>query len=151
MIDIHHYLCAVSRIFPLGVSDIGAEDGFATVDDSPIPANGAGFPEGGALRDDEYIDTDDEEGFLCPPCVPEPKEPSPEDVARHNLTHIPYRSWCPHCVAARKNNQAHKQGSSAPRTIPLLVFDYAFIKDADTQEMLTSSFCKSMWAEGSGR
>ena len=89
------------------------------------------------MRDDEYVDTDDEEGFICPPCVPEPKEPLPEDVARHNLTHIPYRSWCPHCVAARRNNQAHKQGSSAPRTIPLLVFDYAFIRDADTEDMLT--------------
>ena len=29
------------------------------------------------------------------------KVPSPTDVARHNLTHLPYKRWCRFCVAAR--------------------------------------------------
>ena len=24
--------------------------------------------------------------------------PSQEEVEMHNLSHLPYRSWCPHCV-----------------------------------------------------
>ena len=25
-------------------------------------------------------------------------KPTPEEVAEHELTHLPFRSWCSHCV-----------------------------------------------------
>ena len=28
-------------------------------------------------------------------------KPSAEEIRKHNLTHLPFRSWCPICVAAR--------------------------------------------------
>ena len=28
-----------------------------------------------------------------------PVRPSAADVAEHRVTHMPYRNWCPHCVA----------------------------------------------------
>ena len=37
-----------------------------------------------------------------------PHQPSAEDVAFHNLTHFPYRSWCKHCVACKRTNTIHK-------------------------------------------
>ena len=38
-----------------------------------------------------------------------PKEPSVEERRIHNVTHIPYRNWCTHCVAARGRNFPHKR------------------------------------------
>ena len=31
--------------------------------------------------------------------------PSVEEQRLHRVTHMPYRSWCPHCVAAAANDQ----------------------------------------------
>ena len=28
-------------------------------------------------------------------------EVSAKEVADHNLTHLPYRNWCPHCVTGK--------------------------------------------------
>ena len=64
---------------------------------------------------------------------PEPKEPSPTEVNRHNLTHLPYRSWCPHCVAARRANAPHARGSQA-RQKPLFCLDYCSIEKAAPKE-----------------
>ena len=30
--------------------------------------------------------------------LPQPRLPSRQEVQEHELTHIPYRSWCVHCV-----------------------------------------------------
>ena len=41
--------------------------------------------------------------------------PSPEEVEKHNATHIPFRSWCSHCVkgkgvkAPHRHDQAHEE------------------------------------------
>ena len=37
-----------------------------------------------------------------------PVIPSAEEVAKHNENHIPFRSWCPHCVMG-KAREAQKQ------------------------------------------
>ena len=44
-----------------------------------------------------------------------PPEPSAEEVANHNLSHVPYKSWCPICVSTRGRKDAHQQGSEAHR------------------------------------
>ena len=62
----------------------------------------------------------------------EPQEPTPEMINRHNLTHLPYRSWCPHCVAARRANAPHTSGSRI-RQKPLFVADYCFVSDSKTE------------------
>ena len=44
--------------------------------------------------------------------------PAPEIVAEHNKTHLPYRSWCKHCVQGRGVGPQHyaaKEESSVPR------------------------------------
>ena len=34
--------------------------------------------------------------------------PTLAEREEHERTHIPYRSWCKHCVAARASNPAHR-------------------------------------------
>ena len=36
-----------------------------------------------------------------------PRGPTEKERAEHNLTHLPYRSWCPACVAGRGLGPAH--------------------------------------------
>ena len=116
---------------------VDQHDGFASVGDSPILVDRSSLA--GIKVDDgeELVDSDSDEGFRQGRGIPEPLEPSPADVARHNLTHLPYRTWCPHCVAARRANSAHVAGTSADRSVPLLVLDYCFVRDSESQDNLT--------------
>ena len=100
--------------------------------------------ENGGKRAEEEVRLDGEEAAdhdveaaqraipMCQPCVP-----SQADVDEHNLTHLPYRSWCPWCVAARKPNTPHSTLPSFSREIPLLVADYCFLRDKVDQDLLT--------------
>ena len=38
-----------------------------------------------------------------------PKTPSPDEYRVHRLTHLPYGSWCPHCLRAKKRNPPHEE------------------------------------------
>ena len=57
-------------------------------------------------------------------------QPSSQEVQEHMKTHIPYRSWCAHCVRGRVRNNPHKSGggSRGPRDHPHLAIDYGFLK-----------------------
>ena len=39
---------------------------------------------------------------------PEVHVPSLEEWRQHRLTHLPYRSWCPDCVAGKTVDDAHR-------------------------------------------
>ena len=39
--------------------------------------------------------------------VPKPPMPTAEEVARHNLTHLPSATWCEHCVRGKGKEAAH--------------------------------------------
>eukprot|EP00973_Karenia_brevis_P072635 10089624-Karenia_brevis.AAC.1 len=40
-----------------------------------------------------------------------PYAPSRKEVEAHNATHLPYRSWCPHCVRGRGVSMHHAKAS----------------------------------------
>ena len=69
--------------------------------------------------------------------LPDVPEPSPAEVALHNLTHLPFRRWCRWCVMARRANRAHKSLPPVSRAVPLLVLDYCFVKHAGDDRWLT--------------
>ena len=47
----------------------------------------------------------------APKLLQEPHLPHPKEVAEHNVTHCPYRSWCNICVEAAGREDAHKKGA----------------------------------------
>ena len=59
------------------------------------------------VGDEEEIVAETGESVVVPKGLPSPGLPSNAEVEHHNLTHLPYRSWCPFCVAARRKNNAH--------------------------------------------
>ena len=61
-----------------------------------------------------------------------PQHHSPEQVAQHELVHVPFRSWCKWCIIGQAPDELHKRGHSES-TIPLVALTYRFLwKDGDT-------------------
>ena len=77
----------------------------------------------------EEANKGEEEEARAPMAPPIPITPSLKEVLEHRLTHLPYRSWCPHCVRGKGRNDRH--GVSGQKGIdlgiPKVVSDYFFI------------------------
>ena len=55
--------------------------------------------------------------------------PSEKEVARHNLTHVPFRPWCEVCVRGAANASPHKPRPEPFGKQPEVHYDYAFFRD----------------------
>ena len=86
---------------------------------------------------EEEVSAETGQVVQLPKGLPSPTLPSKKEVEFHNLTHIPYRSWCPFCVAARRKNDAHKSSSGEKRTVPLFCADYCFVREDDDDDTLS--------------
>ena len=90
-----------------------------------------------ARQEDTEVCADDGAEVLSARGMPAPRLPSPADVTKHNLNHLPYRAWCPHCLAARRANSSHRlRRRGSERSIPLFCSDYCFVKQ-HYEEQLT--------------
>ena len=110
-----------------GPDDDGAEDA--------VPSRDVADPS--EVRID---DSDDCHGQMIgqqPRGMPAPVQPSPEEIALHWLTHIPYRSWCKWCVAAKRANSPHCAMPASSRDVPLFVVDYCYLRDGRDEDLLT--------------
>ena len=82
---------------------------------------------------------EDDEEALRPKGVPTPSPPSRQERLEHELTHLPFRSWCEFCVKGKcKADQHRATGQLANSEVPVVSFDYAFMSDrgkpADSSE-----------------
>ena len=60
-----------------------------------------------------------------------PTEPTEADRLQHELTHIPPKSWCKHCVGALGMEDAHRRRQRGPQALPELHMDYMFLGRKD--------------------
>ena len=68
--------------------------------------------------------------------VQDPRDPSKEERAQHEMTHLPYRSWCRHCVRGRGKQMPH-QGGSQETSISEVHMDFAFLgREDDPQKTM---------------
>ena len=68
----------------------------------------------------------------------QPQQPTPQQIAEHNLTHLPYRNWCPICVQGEGRQDNYKKQQSRQ---PIIQVDFAYIKsqqDPKTIPVLTA-------------
>ena len=63
-----------------------------------------------------------------------PKEPTPQERAEHELTHLPFRSWCKTCVMS-KSRQDHSKKLRLKQ--PVLQCDYSFFTDPKVEGSVT--------------
>ena len=62
-----------------------------------------------------------------------PAKPSKEEVDEHMVTHLPFRSWCPHCVRGKSKGKPHGKATQGNREIPTVALDYTFMYDTQNQ------------------
>ena len=91
--------------------------------------------EDGEGGEDESMQEVAEEGRRTPFMKSE-NQPWSQEVQEHMKTHIPYSSWCAHCVRGRGRNVPRRSGGGrrGPRDHPHLLIDYGFLKANNPDE-----------------
>ena len=89
------------------------------------PLEGRGAEE--EFRDIE-LECEEEEEAREPHVLRDPGAPSEAEVERHNVTHMPFRSWCPSCVEGKARDKHHRTNEEQDqKSVPEIVFDYGFL------------------------
>ena len=100
-------------------------------------------------KQDEEPPSDHEEGGRDPIPAKLPKPPSAEAQLKHQITHIPFASWCPACVAGRAQDNPHRQQDRSFPARPLTQVDY-FLKSAapddSTATILLANIAGTGWS-----
>ena len=60
--------------------------------------------------------------------IAKPKQPTAQQRAEHELTHLPYRTWCDICVRTKGKANSHPRQKSKQ---PVIQVDIAYIKSLD--------------------
>ena len=81
-----------------------------------------GGESGGEEQDEEYV-------CRTMKKARDPKLPTEEQVEEHNKTHLPFRSWCPHCIRGRGMNAPHLKCGKTDHDLLELCCDYCFMGD----------------------
>ena len=144
-----------------GSSDDGGAQGEATT----APDDAADGESDGQGEGDEGPEVEEEHERQRP--IRDPGQPTPAEVAEHDLTHIPFRPWCPACVKGKAKDKMSRriQGDVAENLVPRVRLDYCFLtenletvegehgeedttKAASTGTVLVmqESECRSIWA-----
>ena len=79
----------------------------------------------------ELVDENDDEDFECQECVaprilPDPGQPTQKQLDDHRIDHLPFRSWCPECVAGRATGEQHI-ARKEEKQISTLSMDYLYL------------------------
>ena len=114
--------------------------------------------------DDEAQDggTGDEEDMRCRECgeddaddmeageeelkvkeVRSPGQPSKSEKDHHELTHMPFRSWCKHCVRGKSKESPHRKKTAAEMKeveegMPTIHVDYCFQSKDKATKLITT-------------
>ena len=69
---------------------------------------------------------------LRPRAIASPSTPTRQEIEEHELTHLPFRSWCRHCVRGRAKGDPHAQHQEDEHAMPMVCCDYCFMGDSET-------------------
>jgi len=84
--------------------------------------------------DDEVVDDEDDGGGVelgASKALPIPVAPTAAEKAAHEVCHLPFRSWCVHCVRGRAKHLAHSSSNSTERQQPLVGVDFGYLGVSD--------------------
>ena len=72
-----------------------------------------------------------------PMMIPQPSSPTADEWIQHQLTHLPFRSWCPICIQAKGKNPPHrKRKGREKKSMPTISIDYMFMNRKPNDEEL---------------
>ena len=88
-----------------------------------------------AIDEEELQDRDGEAEI--PKCARDPGEPTAKERAEHEVTHLPYRSWCKQCVMGRGRDNPHQhRRDRSEQGLPIIGIDFFFIGDPKTESLV---------------
>ena len=95
---------------------------------------------GARLDMEATIDGDDDESEIehegvAPKVARQPDQPTAQQRREHDICHVPYRSWCKHCVRGRGKRRAHSRiKSGRDEDLPHAAIDYTFFTQAGAKK-----------------
>ena len=100
-----------------------------------IPWTGSTNFEEQVSNKDEYFTIEEEEQQQAVPAkgLKSPDQPTPQERAEHNLTHLPFRSWCKQCVQNKSKSDAHPRQQCNSKA-PVVQFDFCYFKPLGEQK-----------------
>ena len=88
--------------------------------------------DGDSIVEDEHQEDVPQEA--APPKVASrPYTPTKAEVEAHEVTHLPYRSWCAHCVAGKGVSSPHRHDAECERIGITVSIDYCFMGDEEVE------------------
>ena len=73
---------------------------------------------------------EEDRGVRKPLKVADPKLPTQTEIDEHNLTHLPFRNWCKHCIRGKGRSADHRV-EARPDGMAEIHMDYCFMNTAD--------------------
>ena len=67
----------------------------------------------------------------------DPRQPSQQEKEEHEMTHLPFRSWCRPCIMARGREEDCHKSMEEERQVPVVHLDYMFMRDEKEGKTLT--------------
>ena len=76
-------------------------------------------------EDFEEIVCEEQEEARQPEVLRDPGAPTQKEIEEHNVTHLPFRSWCQHCVSGKAQDRPHRmrKEDQEEKQVPEIVFD----------------------------
>ena len=114
---------------------MGFEEGESSSSGGDVVENESGDLQEKKLEGVKADEMAEDDGRV-PRVMKTPVKPSQSEMDDHLATHIPYRSWCPHCVRGRGVNLPH-YACSRDRTedqVPTIHADYMFLSNVTAKK-----------------
>ena len=110
---------------------------------------GRGGVESGTTGN-ETMDEDEEEARKSKglPCG---VKPSRKEVEDHERTHMPFRTWCSHCVRGRAKSHPHWRREKEDTGIPVISWDYMYMKDTDKEGNVQGETPILIWKDSNSK
>jgi hypothetical protein len=107
----------------------------ATIDNVAEEATEENSEEIMADEVEEEQGTEEDEEGQQPRVMRAPKAPTKAEREEHEATHLPFRSWCTHCLRGRGRNKPHKRQvvdeELDQQKVPKISMDYFFMSQDD--------------------
>ena len=96
----------------------------------------AAVKSGGEVGDKSMSPVEEADEAVTARVLPSPSPPSRQEMLEHNITHMPFRSWCPHCMAGKAKAMKHIQGAGlGVCETPIVSMDYMFMGDRSKEDV----------------
>ena len=79
----------------------------------------------------------EEEEARRPNAIPRPCDPTNREREEHELTHLPFRSWCMDCLRGKAKSLPHRRDRSKEKNekqVPMIAIDYMYLHSLDVDQ-----------------